>query len=170
MPRLKSKQVFLKEVDDEEDGVLYGIAGITYNIKNDIKLRLKGTRWNGKYEMWVIPGDMLSRRHDIIKDLNAIHERLAFEQTQRRSDAAKESAMKRRIIRDDRVDYEENKAMYLDIIERFKQYHVEQDCPLFFPSDGFCGRCKRNIFRGLDPDEKLFLITSCPHCHKSYDD
>jgi hypothetical protein len=170
MPRLKHKQVFLKEVEDEEEGVLYGVAGKTYNIKDAIKSRIKGTRWDGKNEMWLIPADILSRRHDIIKDLNTIHQRLAFEETQRRSEAAKESAKKRKIVSEDRADYNKNKAVYLDIIQRFTQYHNEHDYPPCFPSDGFCGRCKRNIFRGVDPDERIFIMSSCPYCHKSYDD
>lgn len=56
-----------------------------------------------------------------------------------------------------------------------KRYCDENEVPYFAPVDGICFSCCRNIYvpygasMGITVDEAgRRLITSCPHCNKSY--
>lgn len=60
-----------------------------------------------------------------------------------------------------------------------KKYCAENQLPHFAPQDGFCFRCRRNIYSqirlrdgyesGITVEEAgSSLITGCPHCNYSY--
>jgi hypothetical protein len=70
-------------------------------------------------------------------------------------------------------------------IKAQEKYCNENGYPYFTPSDGVCWRCHRNIYQPIehksDQDGSYytgistesagsFLITSCPHCNKSFCD
>jgi len=51
------------------------------------------------------------------------------------------------------------------------QYCKENDTPLFAPSDGKCWQCRRDIYTKISVQEAASkLITSCPHCNRSFID
>lgn len=65
--------------------------------------------------------------------------------------------------------------------ENQTNYCHEKSLPCFAPSDGMCWACGYNIYSkhidryGTETGIKAgqaggFLITGCPHCHKSYCD
>ena len=52
-----------------------------------------------------------------------------------------------------------------------REFCENNNFPTFYPKDGVCWGCKKDIFSpdGFSvEDAKYFLITFCPFCHKSF--
>lgn len=144
------------------DDTTYGLKGKTFDVKENIKQVTRN--WHKKTSTWILPSEWSYEQ--CLKFASELNNLLVNPQLFQKVETSSNNSSQP----SNSVSKHTNakQLLYSQRSDQYKKIHFSAEFPIFFPLNGVCWNCSRQIFEILDPGQNSEPITGCPYCHKSY--